>query len=35
MKGTYPRILNKEIRRELEAQRYPQIKDNSVLRKRA
>ena len=35
MKGTYLRILNKEIRRELEAQRYPQIKDNSVLRKRA
>ena len=26
MKGTYLRILNKEIRRELEAQRYPQIK---------
>ena len=25
MKGTYLRILNKEIRRELEAQRYPQI----------
>lgn len=35
MKGTYLRILNKEIRRELEAQRYPQIKDNSALRKRA
>ncbi|NLY51829.1 MAG: GTP-sensing pleiotropic transcriptional regulator CodY [Firmicutes bacterium] len=35
MKGTYLRILNKEIRRELEAQRYPQIRDNSALRKRA
>ncbi|NLA58452.1 MAG: GTP-sensing pleiotropic transcriptional regulator CodY [Firmicutes bacterium] len=35
MKGTYLRILNKEIRRELEAQRYPQIKDTSALRKRA
>ncbi|HHV94205.1 MAG TPA: GTP-sensing pleiotropic transcriptional regulator CodY [Firmicutes bacterium] len=35
MKGTYLRILNKEIRRELEAMRYPQIKDAAVLRKRA
>ncbi|NMB25317.1 MAG: GTP-sensing pleiotropic transcriptional regulator CodY [Firmicutes bacterium] len=35
MKGTYLRILNSEIRRELEAQRYPYIKDSSVFKKRA
>ncbi len=35
MKGTYLRILNKEIRKELEAQRYPQIKDSTVFKKRA
>ncbi|NLJ87077.1 MAG: hypothetical protein GX322_11705, partial [Firmicutes bacterium] len=35
MKGTYLRILNREIRRELEAQRYPYIKDSAVYKKRA
>jgi transcriptional pleiotropic repressor len=35
MKGTYLRILNREIRRELDSQRYPYIKESSVFKKRA
>ena len=35
MKGTYLRILNKEIRKELERQRYPYLGTSSMLKKQA
>lgn len=35
MKGTYLRVLNKEIRTELNRQRYPYLSGNALLRKQA
>lgn len=35
MKGTYLRILNREIRNELDRQRYPYLSDSTMVRRRA